>query len=584
MTTLPSSSSSDAALLAHSQGPLLPRLIQEVRVQASAALPISAVYLLHFLSFLVSQLVTGPFSAEALAAVGLSSFWFNVCACAPLVGLALGCDFLLPQAIGARNYQRAGHIAQRSAVALLLCSVAIAPLVFCAGSVFSFLKQQPEVVVIATSYTRWLVISLPALACFEVYKKLVNACGLYVPPLIIASSALGLQGGVAYYLMYDSGTTGSALTGRLDGVAVAYSAAMWCCVVGACIHLATHRYWRLPACACRRPTSLPAPYAIGDDDEATPLVRPHLRSKETSSGAPALEGDDASATPLLVDPHDVLDAALAPPLTLLTLFDAEGWREFLAAGIPALVMIVLEWGLFESLSVVAGLISAPVQAAHSVLCTLEFILSSPLPGIEMGLSLRAGKFMGARDPRAAIHATRAAFAVVGTFAVLAAVVLAACHGVIARVFTSDPETAALITRWSPLLCGVFFFDALQATAGGTLRGINKPIVGALSSVMSYVVIGFPLSYVLSVEAGLGLPGIWIGVGASVLSAFCIMATTLVRLDWSVTSEAVADAAALKEEKHGRAATAAAAGGVELVLMTDAADASSSRLYTTIVYD
>lgn len=146
-----------------------PALLAELRLQAAAALPISATYATQFLGLLISQAVAGHVSEAALAAVALANFWANVTGNAPLVGLAFGADSLLPQAIGARNFARAGHTAQRATIALLLASAAIFPLWWWAGDVFTHLGQDAGVVTIARTYVRWMSIGLPAMALFEIF-------------------------------------------------------------------------------------------------------------------------------------------------------------------------------------------------------------------------------------------------------------------------------------------------------------------------------------------------------------------------------------------------------------------------------
>ena len=519
-------------------------LWSEVSTQVRMALPIASVYLIQFLGMIISQIVAGHVSADALAAIALSNFWYNVCTQAPLVGLAFASDSLIPQAIGARNPVRAGVIAQRGVIALLGMSLLVLPLLLFAGDVFAVLGQQPSVVAIARSYVRWLAIGLPAMALFEQYKKLVNACHHYAAPVLIAASALGVQAVIAYVLVYAGGAARLGLEEDIDGVAIAFVISLWWEALGAVLHLATHRYWTLSC--CRRKA---ASYYRGS--ETTPLVAGSSNAIATSTTAAAETGSSTSA-PLLLqsstdgavsyDAHALLDTALSAPITAASICERAGVAEYLSAGLPSVAMMVLEWGSFEALAVIAGTIDAPTQAAHSVLGTLEFTFFAPVLGMSLGASLRAGSFMGARDPAAARHATRVTFGVILGYALCVAVFVGAAHAVIATIFTSDSDTAALITRWSPVLCGVFVFDALQGAAGGVLRGIGRPVVGALSSVVSYLFVGIPVSYVLAKVCGWGLPGLWAGIGFSVLVAFSIMGGTLATINWQAQSARVADAA------------------------------------------
>ena len=155
--------------------------------------------------------------------------------------------------------------------------------------------------------------------------------------------------------------------------------------------------------------------------------------------------------------------------------------------------------------------------------------------------------------------------------------------------------SALISAWSPILCGVVVFDASQGTLGGALRGIGRPLTGALSGVVSYLVVsararcavgapgaaavsrssrtrtsahpppqvGTPLSYVLGrvLRIGGGLAGIWAGVGVSVIVSTCIMGGTLLRLDWAAVADEAADAAAKAKEEAGAGARGVEGDGV-----------------------
>ena len=170
----------------------------------------------------------------------------------------------------------------------------------------------------------------------------------------------------------------------------------------------------------------------------------------------------------------------------------------------------------------------------------------------MGISLRAGRLMGARDAAGARAAVRATLLLASGYGLCASAAVAAAHSAVVPVFT-DPasEAGALVARFSFALCGVLVLDCLQSAAAGALRGAGSPATGALSSVVSYLCVGMPLSWVLAKTLGLGLLGIWLGVLASVACAFAIMGAALLRLDWDAQTAAVADLA----ESEARAARA-----------------------------
>ena len=205
----------------------------------------------------------------------------------------------------------------------------------------------------------------------------------------------------------------------------------------------------------------------------------------------------------------------------------------------------------------------------------------PMLGVSLGVSLRVGRFMGARDAGGALLATRVVFFLVGCYALIASSVIGGVHSIYAAAFVApDSEAAKLVAAWSPILCCTIVFDSLQTTSGGVLRGLNRPVVGALSGMVSYLVIGIPLAYVFGKSPlALGLPGIWAGITCAVASAFFIMGLTLARLDWTREANSIADAAGVGLEVRPGAAVGAAsvvvAGGDETKVTTEVAVVAAS---------
>ncbi len=73
-----------------------------------------------------------------------------------------------------------------------------------------------------------------------------------------------------------------------------------------------------------------------------------------------------------------------------------------------------------------------------------------------------------------------------------------------------------------IIAAIFqFTDALQVVALGALRGMQDVKIPTVITFIAYWIIGFPISYYLSMETSLESMGIWIGLLAG-LSASGIM--------------------------------------------------------------
>lgn len=329
----------------------------EARMQAAMAAPIASVYLIQFAGWFVSQTLAGHISADALAAVALANFFFNVVASAPLVGLSFASDSLIPQALAAGNPARAGAIAQLGVAAVAGVSALVLPLLMFGGAVFDALGQQPAVVALASPYVRLLAIGLPAMALYEMYKKLVNAAGFFSPPLVISASALGVQAAVASALVYGGGAAALGVN-SLDGIAIAYVVGLWWAALGGAAHLATHRSpaWTCarrergggadrtaPRCCRRGRADGSDPAAVGATEQSPFLPRSTPTAPITvapDSAAVAAQGDCATSLPPAAskstaaaanDEHAQLDAALAAPLSIASITDRSAWAAYLSA-------------------------------------------------------------------------------------------------------------------------------------------------------------------------------------------------------------------------------------------------------------
>ena len=82
---------------------------------------------------------------------------------------------------------------------------------------------------------------------------------------------------------------------------------------------------------------------------------------------------------------------------------------------------------------------------------------------------------------------------------------------IARIFTPD---RGVITAAVPLLlvaAGFQFFDGIQITVTGALRGAGNTLAPFFTHLVCYWVIGMPLGILLGFRAHLGAAGLWLGL-------------------------------------------------------------------------
>ena len=115
-------------------------------------------------------------------------------------------------------------------------------------------------------------------------------------------------------------------------------------------------------------------------------------------------------------------------------------------------------------------------------------------------------------------------------AIFSAVLLLFPHA-IAASFTED---SAVIAATIPLLfvAAIFqFFDGLQITATGALRGAGNTHAGLVVQIVGYWIIGLPIGYLFGFHLHYGAVGLWLG-----LCAGLIVAGTTLSLIWRHTTK------------------------------------------------
>jgi MATE family multidrug resistance protein len=205
----------------------------------------------------------------------------------------------------------------------------------------------------------------------------------------------------------------------------------------------------------------------------------------------------------------------------------------LRLGIPAAGQILVEVGVFATVTVLVGKLNAVALAGHQIaLTTVSTTFMMPL-GISSAAAVRVGHALGRGDTAGA---ARSGWTAVGFGAAVmsaAALMLLVVPQWIARLFTPD---AVVIASAAVLLrIAAFFqlFDGLQIVTTGALRGAGNTHTPMIWHFVGYWILGLPLGASLAFWRGLGAAGLWAG-----LSVGLILIGTVLTLIWRKTARSL----------------------------------------------
>ncbi|HET7754084.1 MAG TPA: MATE family efflux transporter, partial [Anaeromyxobacteraceae bacterium] len=152
--------------------------------------------------------------------------------------------------------------------------------------------------------------------------------------------------------------------------------------------------------------------------------------------------------------------------------DRRDIREALRVGTPVGLHMGAEVGVFALVGFLAGRLGADQIAAHQIAISIASFSFTVAVGIGNAGGIRVGWAVGARDRAGARRAGLVAFAAGAAFMAMAGLVYLASPRALARLMTDDPRVLATAAPLL-LVAAVFqVSDGVQAVGAGVLRGVG----------------------------------------------------------------------------------------------------------------
>ena len=197
-------------------------------------------------------------------------------------------------------------------------------------------------------------------------------------------------------------------------------------------------------------------------------------------------------------------------------------REILALGLPIMVSIIAEAGLFGGVMLIMGTLSAQIAAAHLVATNYATTMFMVPMGLNSATTVLVGNAVGRGEFALARYRGFLGIASCAAFMFVSATGLLIFRETIVGWYTDDPEVFSIAI--SLLFVGAIFqvSDGIQVGAAGALRGLHDTRKPMLLTFVSYWLIGFPLSFVAAITLRLSPQMIWVGFVAGLTVAAVLL--------------------------------------------------------------
>lgn len=197
-------------------------------------------------------------------------------------------------------------------------------------------------------------------------------------------------------------------------------------------------------------------------------------------------------------------------------FDFEEYRVILRLGFPAALQLLLEVGVFGTVTIFASWLDVTSLAAHHIVLNIASFTFMVPQGISSAAAVIVGKSLGAGDY---IQARIDGWTTLGlgmSFMSCAALVFLILPENLLQMFTTDPVVTALGIKLLAIAALFQVFDGCQVVSIGLLRGLGNTRTPMLSSLLVHWGLALPACYLLCFVFDYGVTGLWIGLCAGLM--------------------------------------------------------------------
>jgi MATE family multidrug resistance protein len=411
---------------------------------------------------LVDTIMLGhlPNSALAMSAAALAQVLFNTL-CFGVGGVLLGLDTLISQALGAKQQ----HEANRWLLHGLVMAVALSLLL-----------------IVLFAFTPVLLLHLP------VDRAILTQAVPAMQGLNYGTLPLLLYFALRRYL--QAAHHGRPIAFALISANLINAAADWLLIFGHHWNIAGHSF------------GIPA-FGVTGSSWSTSFARLYLMAVLVVA---VWSADRKHHYGLLLDLRQKVSRRI----------EYQHLRRLFVLGAPAGASIFVEIAIFALVTALIATFGRLPLAGHEVALQCASTTFMVPFAISAATSVRVGHAIGRMRTGAATAANviAAGWSGIGTgaaFMLCASVLLLSIPARIAHIFTPDHGVIAAAVPLLLIAAGFQFFDGVQITATGALRGAGNTHAPFITQLIAYWVIGMPLGILLGFHEKLGAVGLWLGL-------------------------------------------------------------------------
>lgn len=191
-------------------------------------------------------------------------------------------------------------------------------------------------------------------------------------------------------------------------------------------------------------------------------------------------------------------------------------RALLVLGLPVALQLTAEYGVFAMATALIARIDTLSLAAHQIVLNVASVCFMVPLGVSSAGAVRVGQAVGRKDAHGATLSGWTAIALGAAFMLCSSITLFVVPDFVLRLFTTDRSIFAIGVPLLYLAAAFQFFDGVQVTAGGVLRGIGDTRTPMNANLIGHWLLGLPVGALLCFWLGWRSVGIWAGLSIGLI--------------------------------------------------------------------
>ena len=212
----------------------------------------------------------------------------------------------------------------------------------------------------------------------------------------------------------------------------------------------------------------------------------------------------------------------------------KGWLHYCKYGIPGLIMLCLEWWIFEIGFLVVGATSSNPRVEVGIF-TIMFnvsVITFTLPlGYGIATAVRVGNLLGANNLNLARKVSYLCIFINLVFGIVSCVGIFALRPYLPTLFTADKCIIAGAAK-ALLVTAIYKnVDGVRKVETGVMNGCGRQAIASIINFVIFVMIGAPLAIYLSVVLKLYTKGFWTGMATAIVLQAFVFFLLIVFTNW-----------------------------------------------------